>query len=423
MTDEEKKQLEEFEKEQEEKKNGKEKEEAKVVEVPKKEEPQQAEPLQTEQKEEKKEKKKENVVVEDKQKEKSLKKLQGIKVKVPTLLISIKSLAALLKAGIPLSETIETISGQSSDENLNSIYTYISQEVKKGISLATAMRLFPKVFPETVASVVEAGEKGGSLEKNLIFVAETIQKEWEINKKLKGAVIYPVIIVGMTMVEFLGMIFIILPKLEVMFEAFENIPAFTLFIMNVAKFIRTNWMIIFGIIFVLIIAFVIFLKTKPGKKFTGWLAINFPILKKLFTANILSSFSRTLSVLLASGIPLERSMEITSSTTSNFIYADILKKVHDGIQHGKDLSISLGEYPKYFNASFVKMIDIGEVSGSLEENLMYLHEFYTEEVTEMSNNIVTFIEPLLLILVGLIIGGLGITVLMPIYQLMGTING
>jgi type IV pilus assembly protein PilC len=116
-------------------------------------------------------------------------------------------------------------------------------------------------------------------------------------------------------------------------------------------------------------------------------------------------------------------MEITSSTTSNFIYADILKKVHDGIQHGKDLSISLGEYPKYFNASFVKMIDIGEVSGSLEENLMYLHEFYTEEVTEMSNNIVTFIEPLLLILVGLIIGGLGITVLMPIYQLMGTING
>ncbi|HQA98835.1 MAG TPA: type II secretion system F family protein [Candidatus Dojkabacteria bacterium] len=423
MTDEEKKQLEEFEKEQEEKKNGKEKEEAKVVEVPKKEEPQQAEPLQTEQKEEKKEKKKENVVVEDKQKEKSLKKLQGIKVKVPTLLISIKSLAALLKAGIPLSETIETISGQSSDENLNSIYTYISQEVKKGISLATAMRLFPKVFPETVASVVEAGEKGGSLEKNLIFVAETIQKEWEINKKLKGAVIYPVIIVGMTMVEFLGMIFIILPKLEVMFEAFENIPAFTLFIMNVAKFIRINWMVIFGIIFVLIIGLVIFLRTKPGKKFTGWLAINFPILKKLFTANILSSFSRTLSVLLASGIPLERSMEITSSTTSNFIYADILKKVHDGIQHGKDLSISLGEYPKYFNASFVKMIDIGEVSGSLEENLMYLHEFYTEEVTEMSNNIVTFIEPLLLILVGLIIGGLGITVLMPIYQLMGTING
>lgn len=409
MTDDEKKQLEEFEKEQEEKKKGKQKEEVK-------EEKQQK-------KEIKKEERKESVVVEDKQKEKSLKKLQRVKVKVPTLLISIKSLAALLKAGIPLSETIETISGQSSDENLNSIYAYISEEVKKGVSLATAMRLFPKVFPETIASVVEAGEKGGSLENNLIFVADTIQKEWEINKKLKGAIIYPLIIVGMTMIEFLGMIFIILPKLEVMFESFDNIPAFTLFIMNASKFIRSNWMIIFGAILVLIIAFVIFLRTKAGKKFTGWLAINFPILKKLFTANILSSFSRTLSVLLASGIPLEKSMEIAANTTSNYIYAEILKKVHDGIQHGKDLSLSLSEYPKYFNTSFVKMIDIGEVSGSLEENLMYLHEFYVEEVEEMSNNIVTFIEPLLLILVGAIIGGLGITVLMPIYQLMGTING
>jgi len=116
-------------------------------------------------------------------------------------------------------------------------------------------------------------------------------------------------------------------------------------------------------------------------------------------------------------------MDIASKTTSNYIYANVLSKVHTGIQEGKDLSISLSGYPKYFNASFVKMVDIGEVSGSLEENLMYLHEFYAEEVTEMSNNIVTFMEPLLLILVGVIIGGLGITVLMPIYQLMGTING
>lgn len=116
-------------------------------------------------------------------------------------------------------------------------------------------------------------------------------------------------------------------------------------------------------------------------------------------------------------------MEIASATTSNSIYAGILKEIHQSIHDGKDLSISLAEYPKYFNTSFVKMVDIGEVSGSLEDNLMYLHEFYSEEVTEMSNNIVTFVEPLLLILVGAIIGGLGITVLMPIYQLMGTING
>lgn len=371
----------------------------------------------------KEEPKKKEVKKDSKAESKELKKLQSVKVTTPNLLVSIKSLASLLKAGIPLSETIETISGQSSDPNLNKVYEYLAKEISKGMTLAEGMRLFPKIFPETISSVVEAGEKGGSLEQNLLFISDTIKKEWEINKKLKGAVIYPVIIVSMTVVEFAGMIFIILPKLETLFAAFENIPAFTLFIMNVARFVRTYWYYIFGALAVIIFAFIMFLKTNPGKKFKGWLAINFPILKNLFKANILSSFSRTLSVLLSSGIPLAKSLSIAASTTSNYMYADVLRKVHESLKQGDDLSISLSKFPKFFNPSYIKMVDIGEVSGSLEDNLMYLHEFYAEEVTEMSNNIVVFVEPLLLILVGAIIGGLGMTVLMPIYQLMGTING
>jgi type IV pilus assembly protein PilC len=193
--------------------------------------------------------------------------------------------------------------------------------------------------------------------------------------------------------------------------------------MKTALSIRTNWLPILLVIFGVVTAIIIFLKTKSGRKFKGWLALNFPILKKLFKSNILSSFSRTLSVLLASGIPLSKAMGITAATMSNYIYAEILTKVYSDIENGKDLSISLSGYPEYFNTSFTKMIDVGEVSGTLEDNLMYLHEYYSDEVTEMSSNIVTFVEPLLLILVGAIIGLLGVTILMPIYQLMGTING
>ncbi|MBP8979447.1 type II secretion system F family protein [Candidatus Dojkabacteria bacterium] len=355
--------------------------------------------------------------------EKLLKKLQGVKVSVPNLLVSIKSLASLLKAGIPLSETMETIAGQSSDQNLNAVYEYIAGEVRKGVTLAEAMKLFPKVFPETISSVVEAGEQGGSLEQNLIFISDTIKKEWEINKKLKGAIIYPIIIVSMVFMVFLAMIFIVFPKLEVMFATFENIPTFTKTILSVAKYIRTNWYFIFGGIGVLVVLFIIFLKTKPGKRFKGWLGINFPILKNLFINNILSSFSRTLSVLLASGIPIAKSMKIAANTTSNYIYAEVLEEVYKSIEAGDSLSLSLGKHPKYFNKSFIKMVEIGEASGSLEDNLMYLHEYYAEEVGEMSANIVTVVEPVLLILVGLIIGSLVVTILMPIYQLMGSING
>jgi len=354
--------------------------------------------------------------------EKEYKKLKGLKIKVPTLLMSIKSLSTLLKAGIPLSETMDTIAGQPSDENLNNIYSYISSEVRKGSTLADAMRLFPKTFPETISSVVEAGEKGGSLETNLLFISETIQKEWEVSKKLKGAVVYPIIVIAIVVVMFIAMIFFVFPKLETMFQAFPNVPELTQKIMAGAGFIRTNWIPIFGGIAALVIVFIIFLRTKAGKKFSAWLAIHFPILKDLFKANILSSFSRTLSVLLGSGIPLEKAMEITASTTNNYIYAECFREICKKIGEGNDLSLSLSNYPDYFNKSFVKMIDIGEVSGSLEENLMYLHDFYAEEVDEMSENLVTLIQPLLLIFIGVLIGGLALLVLMPIYQLMGSIN-
>ena len=331
-------------------------------------------------------------------------------------------MSALLKASIAISETVETLSDQSSDENLNKIYEYIHKKIGAGSTLAEAMGLFPKVFSETIVSVVRAGEQGGSLEKNLIFISDTIKKEYELKRKLKGAIIYPVIIIGLTVIEFVGMIFIILPKLETLFSSFPNIPPFTVFVLNMANAIRTNWLLILGGLLVFIVIIIVFLRTKAGKKFTSWLALNFPILKKLFISNILSSFSRTLSVLLMSGIPLSKSLEITVSTTGNYIYSKILKEVQANVQKGQNLSTSFAKHEKYFGKSFIKMVSVGESSGTLEESLMYLHEFYSDDVEEMSGNIVTFVEPLLLIFVGLIIGLLGVTILLPMYQLMGSIN-
>jgi type IV pilus assembly protein PilC len=365
---------------------------------------------------------KKKLTEEEKIRFKEIRKLGNASISTTQLLISIKSLAALLRASIPLAETVKTISEQSSDENLNKLYDYIHKEIQKGSTLADAMALFPKVFPETIVSVVDAGEKGGSLENNLIFIADTIKKEYELSRKMRSAIIYPAIIISLTMAEFIGMIFIVLPKMESLFSAFPNIPAFTVFIMKTAGSIRTNWPVILGIILFILLIVRIFLGTKQGKMFTSWLSLNMPILKKLFISNILSSFSRTLSVLLASGIPLAKALAITSVTTSNFIYSRILSEVQKSVGEGQNLSNSLGIHTKYFNKSFVKMISVGEISGTLEENLMYLHEYYSDEVDEISNNIVTFVEPLLLIFVGLVIGLLGVTILMPIYQLMGSIN-
>jgi type IV pilus assembly protein PilC len=192
--------------------------------------------------------------------------------------------------------------------------------------------------------------------------------------------------------------------------------------MNTAQSIRDNWLIIAIVIFVLLLLFSIFLRTKQGNIFLSWLALHFPILNRLFVNNTLASFSRTLGVLLASGIPLSKALKISTNTVNNYMYSKVLESVYNDIKSGKNLALALAAHPDYFNKSFIKMVEIGEMSGTLEENLMYLHEYYSDEVTEMANNIVTVIEPLLLILVGVIIGLLGVTILMPIYQLMGSIN-
>lgn len=358
----------------------------------------------------------------DKAREKELKKLRRITVSTSNLLISIKSFAALLRASISLSEAVKTMSEQSNDKNLNKIYQFIHQEIDSGSSLSDAMALFPKIFPESMVSVVEAGERGASLEKNLLFIAESIKKSYELNRKMKGAIIYPAIIISLTMIEFIGMIFVVLPKMEDLYRSFDNVPAFTIFIMNTAQSVRSNWMIIVGILLGILLLIYLFLRTKPGKYLISWLSLHFPILKNLFISNILASFARTLGVLLASGLPISKALLISSNTIGNDIYAKVLKTVHSNIDEGQNLSTSLAEHDQFFNKSFVKMVEIGELSGTLEENMMYLHDYYSDDVTEMSNNIVTLVEPLLLILVGVIIGLLGVTILMPIYQLMGSIN-
>lgn len=366
--------------------------------------------------------KKEEVLITDPKKAKELKQLKRISVSTSNLLISIKSFAALLRASISLSDSVKTMSQQSNDKNLNRIYKYMYDYIEEGSSLSDAMRLFPKIFPETMVSVVEAGERGASLETNLLFIAESIKKSYELNRKMRGAIIYPIIIISLTMAEFIGMIFVVLPKMQNLYAGFDNIPPLTVFIMSTADAIRNNWMIILAGIIVLVGLIILFFKSKPGKVFSSWLSLNFPILKNLFMSNILAGFSRTLAVLMASGLPLSKALLISANTIGNDIYAKVLKKVHLNIDDGQNLAKSLSEHDKFFNKSFVKMVEIGEISGTLEENLMYLHDYYSDEVTEMSNNIVMLVEPLLLILVGVIIGLLGVTILMPIYQLMGSIN-
>jgi type IV pilus assembly protein PilC len=338
------------------------------------------------------------------------------------ILVSIRNLYLMLKSGLALNEAVRTLAYQTPDERLQITYAEIAEKIDQGKNLADSMREYPKIFPEIVISVVGVGEKGGSLETNLSFLADYLKKAHTLNKKIKGALIYPAIVMALTLVEMIGVIFLILPKLEELFASFENIPSLTKGILRMSTFVRENAIILFAGLVILIILFLMFLRTKPGKKFKDFIAIRTPVIKKLTINNILASFSRTLGILLETGIPLVTAMEISTVTVSNSFYKKKLEQISEEVKNGKSVAVSMGKYPKYFPVTFVKMIEVGESTGTLEETLSYLYDYHAEEVEELSNNLSTLIEPILLIFIGFMIGGLAIIIIGPIYQLTGSIN-
>jgi len=354
--------------------------------------------------------------------EKRMKVLRKAKVSPTELIMFIKSLASMLQATIPITEAIKILEEQSDDKIMKEVLSLICLDIESGENLSRSMEKFPKIFPEIMISLVYAGESGGSLEMNLKYLADFLTKQHEVNKKVRSALIYPAIIIGLTCVQLTAMVFFIFPQLEELFESFPNVPAFTQNVIYASGVIRENWYFVLAGILVFVIILSQFFKTAKGKRTLHWFSINTPILKALFVSNILANFSRTLNILMKSGMDISKALEVTVKTVGNSIYAEKLSAIRENARQGKSISESLKEHPKFFNKSFIKMIEVGEKTETLEENLEYLYKFYTEKVDDITNNITVFIEPLLLIMVGAIIGFLGITVIVPIYQLMSSIN-
>jgi type IV pilus assembly protein PilC len=309
------------------------------------------------------------------------------------------------------------------DYTLREIFGEILIDNKNGISIADSMRKHPKVFSNLVISLVSSGEQGATLESNLLILADYLKKDHEMKQKVKGAMVYPLIVLGITMIELLGVVYFLLPKLDSLFSTFGDLPDFTKFVMSASKFMRDNTTALVIGIAVFLFLLNKFLKTKAGKRLKDSLSLSFPVIKKLTKNNILATFSQTFSILLQNGIPIIKAITIASETSDNSIYSAALEDVRKRMDDGMGLSEAMMKYENLFPMTYIKMIEIGEQTGSLPDTLTYIYEFYAEEAAEISNNLATLLEPILLIFIGVMIGGLAVIIIGPIYQLMSTING
>jgi len=345
------------------------------------------------------------------------------KVSPLDIAMSIRHLALMLKAGMPIAGALKILVDQSGDKRLGRAFEDLAEQVNSGTTLALAMKDHPKIFSKVVSSVVDVGEQGATLETNLVFLASFLKADYELQRKIKGALSYPMIILGITVLEMAGVIFYILPKLDALFSSFDNIPAFTQFLMNLSAFVQDNVVLMIVGSIVWSISYKLFMKSKWGIYVKEYLSLHFPIVKELTQKNVLTTFSRTLGILLESGLPIVKAIEISSETIENSFYSKSLVEISKLVKEGNTLASALDKYPGLYPKTYTKMIEIGEETGSLEDNLLYLHEFYTEEVKDMADNLTTLLEPILLVFIGAMIGLLALSVVTPIYQLTGSING
>lgn len=335
---------------------------------------------------------------------------------------SIRQLSIMLRSGMAIEDSLEILVEQATDAMLKNALTVILNDVKSGKNIADSMRKFPKIFSDIIISIIDVGEKGASLETNLMFLADYLKKMHTVESKIKGAMIYPLVIMAMTFVEMIGLIYYFLPKLDSLYTSIDEPPVFTTIVLTSTSYIRTHTLLVASILIGIFAAIKFFLSTGLGKKFKDWMALNTPVFKRLTTSNILMTFSRTLGILLANGIPLQKALLITQQTIGNQAYSKALTKASEDLKSGQNLAQVISYYHKLFPITYVKMIEIGEKTGSLEDNLKYLYELYTDEVNELTDNITTLLEPFMLIIIGGLVLIIALAVIAPIYQLTGSIN-
>ncbi len=333
-----------------------------------------------------------------------------------------KHLSIMLKAGLPITEALN-IAKDSASGKLKKRIKEISKSVKAGSSLSSSFARYPKTFSSLFVSATYAGETSGTLTESLQNIANQLEKEKILVAKIKGAMLYPIVV--LTAAFLLGIIlaFIVLPKITPLFEGLKmDLPATTRALIWFSHFIQD-----YGLYFLIgVISFIIFIiwvvRQNIVKPITHWVFLHMPILKNIASGSNLARFSRTLAMLLKSGVNIDEALEITKDMTTNYYYRKALKKISGNIRKGMRLSDSLGEFDFLFPPILVNMIRVGEESGNFEETLFYLADFYETEVDNATKSLSTAIEPILLIIIGAVVGFLALSIITPIYDVTGNVS-
>lgn len=345
----------------------------------------------------------------------------GDKITARDITLFSRQLATMIKAGVPVVQAFSiTIEGQTKPA-MRKLLIDLRDQVSAGTPVAQALRRHPKVFDDLFCSLVEAGENSGSLETMLERVAMYKERMESLKNKIKKALYYPVFVLIIGMVVSGLLLVKVVPQFESMFAGFgAELPAFTQLVVNMSRFMQEWWYLVFGGIGAAIYAVIFMSKRSPAFDYRlSQLSLRLPIIGELLHKSAVARFSRTLATAFAAGVTLVDSLDSAGNSTSNLVYKRHVSRIRDDVSTGQQLNFAMRN-GKLFPTMVNQMVAIGEESGALDTMLMKVADFYEEEVNTMVESMTSLLEPLVIAVLGIIVGGLVIAMYLPIFQ-MGSI--
>ena len=338
-------------------------------------------------------------------------------------LLFTKHLATMMKAGISITEALETLVDQSKNAYFRKVLAQVLEDVKNGKNLADSFRKHPKVFDQFYVSLIEVGESSGTLGENLDFLAKQLGKDYSLRKKVQGAMTYPAIVLFATVIMGSFISFYILPQLVDFFKSFDiELPLTTRILIFFAEMMKNYGSLIAVGIVIFVVLFRIVSQLPKVKPLWHAALLKTPVMGKLIAYGQLARFTRNLGTLITSGVPITKSLEVTANTLSNLRFRGDVLTLSKSLTKGKNIGESMRKGYSEFPPLVGRMISVGEKTGKLDETLLYLGDFFEDEVDDISRNLSTILEPALLIVIGLVVGFVALSIISPIYQLTGSIR-
>ncbi|MFH1462362.1 MAG: type II secretion system F family protein [bacterium] len=333
-----------------------------------------------------------------------------------------RNLQVMISSGLPLPRALETLSLQTKNKRFQKAISEIKEQILKGKSFSDCLKGYPDIFSELFQSMIKVGEESGTMDQSLKVLTRQIEREHELKTKIKGALVYPAVVISAMIGIAVLMLIMVVPKLAETFEELEiELPLTTKIVIGLGVFLAERWYL--AILIVIVLAFILpfILRLKKGKRAMDFLVLRLPIFSPLIKKTNSAYTARTLSSLIAAGVPIVKALDITSNTLDNVYFKEAIREAMKKVNKGEKLSEALQPYQNIYPLIIFQMLKVGEETGETSGILGKLADFFEEEVINATTNMATVIEPFLMLIIGAAIGFFAISMVQPMYSMLGAV--